>query len=51
LDTFEARAIALALETKNSILIINEKKDRKAAHDLNVSIIGAFKVFLVGKNK
>lgn len=51
LDAGEASAITLALETENSILIIDEKKGRKIAHDLNVTIIGTLKVLLIAKNK
>jgi len=51
LDPGEASAISLALETENSILIIDEKKGRKAAQDLNISIIGTLKVLLIAKNR
>jgi predicted nucleic acid-binding protein len=51
LDAGEASAITLALETENSILIIDEKKGRKVARDLNVTIIGTLKVLLIAKNK
>jgi len=51
LDAGEASAITLALETENSILIIDEKKGRKVARDLNVAIIGTLKVLLIAKNK
>jgi predicted nucleic acid-binding protein len=51
LDAGEASAIALALETENSVLIIDEKKGRKIARDLNVTIIGTLKVLLIAKNK
>lgn len=51
LDAGEASAIALALETDNSILIIDEKKGRKIASDMNVIIIGTLKVLLIAKNK
>lgn len=51
LDPGEASTIALALETDNAILIIDEKKGRKVAADLNVTIIGILKVLLLAKNK
>jgi len=51
LDAGEASAIALALETANSILVIDEKKGRKVAADMNVTIIGTLKVLLIAKNK
>lgn len=51
LDPGEASAITLALETEGSILIIDEKKGRKIAVDLNLTIIGTLKVLLIAKNK
>jgi predicted nucleic acid-binding protein len=51
LDAGEASAISLALETDNSILIIDEKKGRRIAQDLNVTIIGTLKVLIIAKNK
>jgi predicted nucleic acid-binding protein len=51
LDAGEASAISLALETENSVLIIDEKKGRKVARELNVTIIGTLKVLLIAKNK
>lgn len=51
LDPGEASAIALALETDNAVLIIDEKKGRKIASDLSVAIIGTLKVLLIAKNK
>ena len=51
LDAGEASAIALALETDNCILIIDEKKGRKVAADLNLTIVGTLKVLLFAKNK
>ncbi len=38
LDKGEASAIALALETDNAILIIDEKKGRKVAKDLKLKM-------------
>lgn len=51
LDPGEASAIVLALETDNSVLIIDEKKGRKIASELNLTIIGTLKVLLIAKNK
>ena len=51
LDPGEASAIALALEIDDSVLIIDEKKGRKIALDLNLEIIGTLKVLLIAKNK
>jgi predicted nucleic acid-binding protein len=51
LDPGEASAIVLALETDNSVLIIDEKKGRKIATELNLAIIGTLKVLLIAKNK
>ena len=50
-DSGEASAIALALETKNSILVIDEKKGRKLATELRIEIIGTLKILLIGKQK
>ncbi len=51
LDLGEASAIALAFETPNSILIIDEKKGRLVAKDLNLKIIGTLRVILLAKQK
>lgn len=51
LDPGEASAITLALESKNAILIIDEKKGRKVAQDLNIHIIGTLRVLLIAKQK
>ncbi len=51
LDAGEASAITLALETPNSVLIIDEKKGRKIASDLHLDIIGTLKVLLIAKEK
>jgi len=51
LDPGEASAITLALETENSVLIIDEKKGRKVAVSLNIAIIGTLKVLLIAKNR
>lgn len=47
LDKGEASSIALALETKKSILIIDEVKGRKIAKSLNLEIIGTIGVLLL----
>jgi predicted nucleic acid-binding protein len=49
LDTGEASAIALAMETVNSTLIIDEKKGRKFAKNLGLQIIGTLKILLLAK--
>lgn len=51
LDKGEASAIALALETERSQLIIDEKKGRKVAQSLNIEIIGTLKVIQKAKQK
>ncbi len=50
-DKGEASAIALALETQNSVLIIDEKKGRKLAKGLQLEIVGTLKVLLLAKQK
>jgi predicted nucleic acid-binding protein len=49
LDAGEASAISLALETENAVLIIDEKKGRRIATELNLNIIGTLKVLLLAK--
>jgi predicted nucleic acid-binding protein len=51
LDKGEASAIALALETEKSQLIIDEKKGRKVAQKLKIDIIGTLKVIQMAKQK
>jgi len=51
LDKGEASAIALAVETKNSILIIDEKKGRAIAEKNHLHIIGTLKILLLAKQK
>ena len=51
LDKGEASAIALSLETPNSILIIDEKKGRAIATEYHLKIIGTLKVLLKAKEK
>jgi len=50
-DEGEASAIALALETDNCILIIDEKKGRKLAQKLNIEIAGTLQILLLAKSK
>jgi predicted nucleic acid-binding protein len=50
LDKGESSAIALALEKDNSLLIIDERKGRKIAKDLGISISGILGVILKAKN-
>lgn len=51
IDKGEASAIALALETNHSVLIIDEKKGRRLAKELGIEIIGSLKVLLIAKQK
>ena len=51
IDTGEASSIALALETNNSTLIIDEIKGRKVAQSLNIDIIGTIGVILLANKK
>ena len=51
LDKGEASTIALALETDNCLLIIDEKKGRRFAQSLNIKIIGTLKVIQIAKQK
>lgn len=51
LDKGEASAIALALETKESRLIIDEKKGRKVAQNLNIEIFGTLRIIQMAKQK
>ena len=51
LDKGEASAIALALETAKSQLIIDEKKGRKVAQSLNIEIMGTLRVIQMAKQK
>src|SRR5205814_5775333 len=50
-DEGEASAIALALETKHSLLIIDEKKGRKLAAELQLEFIGTLQLLLIAKEK
>ena len=51
LDKGEASSIALALETENPTLIIDEIKGRKIAQSLNIDIIGTIGVILLAEKK
>jgi predicted nucleic acid-binding protein len=50
-DDGEASVIALALETKNCLLIIDEKKGRKLAQSLQLEIAGTLQILLLAKTK
>jgi predicted nucleic acid-binding protein len=41
----------LALETENAVLVIDEKKGRKIARELNIEIVGTLRILLVAKQK
>ncbi|GHB68470.1 DUF3368 domain-containing protein [Persicitalea jodogahamensis] len=45
----EASSIALAMETDHSLLIIDEKKGRKKARELNLEIVGCLGILLLAK--
>jgi uncharacterized protein len=51
LDEGEASAITLAVETENSVLVIDEKKGRRIARELNLEIIGTLKILLLAKQR
>lgn len=50
-DLGEASAIALALERKDCLLIIDEKKGRRLAQSLNITIAGTLQILLLAKLK
>ncbi|HEX8277838.1 MAG TPA: DUF3368 domain-containing protein [Segetibacter sp.] len=50
-DKGEASAIALALETNNALLIIDEKKGRKLAESLAIKIAGTLRILLLAKSR
>jgi predicted nucleic acid-binding protein len=50
LDKGEASSIALVLELKDPILIIDEIKGRKIAKSFNIDIIGTIGVLLLANN-
>ena len=47
----EASSIALALETPNALLIIDEKKGRNHAKALDIQIIGSLGLLIIAKQK
>ncbi len=51
LDLGEASSLALALETNNSTLIIDEKKGRAVAAAMGLNIIGSLKILVLAKRK
>lgn len=51
LDKGEASSIALSLEIKDSVLIIDERKGRKIASSLNIKIIGTIGVLILAHKK
>ena len=51
LDKGEASSIALALESKNSTLIIDEIKGRKIARSFNLNIIGTIGIIILAHKK
>ena len=51
IDKGEASSIALALEIKNSILIIDEVKGRKIAKSFDLDIIGTIGILLLADKK
>lgn len=50
-DAGQASVIALALETNNAVLIIDEKKGRKLARESGIEIIGTLKVLLIAQER
>jgi predicted nucleic acid-binding protein len=50
-DAGQASVIALALETSNAVLIIDEKKGRKLARESGIEIIGTLKVLLIAQER
>jgi predicted nucleic acid-binding protein len=51
LGSGEASSIAFAIEVEGSLLIIDERKGRKKAEELGLSIIGSLGVLLKAKQK
>jgi len=51
LDSGEASSIALALESENSLLLIDEIKGRRIAQSLNIEIIGTIGVIVLAEKK
>ena len=50
-DKGEASAIALALESENPFLIIDDNKARKLAHNLKLNLTGTIGVIVAAKQK
>jgi len=50
-DEGEASAIALGLESPNSLLIMDERKGRRLAQDLGLQTIGTLGILLEGKKE
>ena len=51
LDSGEAEAIALAVEIKAEILLIDERRARKVAQRLGIAVVGVLGVLLEAKKK
>ncbi len=51
LDKGESSSIALSLETDHSLLIIDEKKGRRIAQELELKIIGTLGIVLEAKER
>ncbi|MBE9155582.1 DUF3368 domain-containing protein [Nodosilinea sp. LEGE 06152] len=51
LDLGETHAIALALQLKADDLLMNERRGRQVAHDLELSVIGIFGIIVLAKKK
>ena len=51
MDKGEAIAISLASEHENSLLIIDEVKERKAAKELGIPVTGSLGVLIAAKKK
>lgn len=51
LDAGEAEAIACALQVKAKLLLIDERRGRRAAQELGLPVMGLMGVLLVAKNR
>ena len=51
IDKGESSAMALSLETENSLLIIDDYKARKLAKTLNIDYIGTIGILILAKHK
>ena len=51
IDRGEASAMALALDTENPLLIIDDYKARKLAHTLHISYTGTIGIIILAKQK